>query len=105
MPPHPALFIRRRVFEAHGGYDTSYRIAADYEAILRWFGPGEVSATYIPEVLIKMRLGGESNGSLGRILRKSWEDYRALRSNKIGGLGALAIKNLRKLPQFVVKLG
>ena len=55
------------------------------------------------EVLVKMRVGGESNASLGRILRKSREDYRALRSNNVGGLGTLAIKNLGKLSQFFVR--
>ena len=103
MPPHPALFIRREVFETHGGYDTDYRIAADYEAILRWFGQGKVRAAYIPEVLVKMRLGGASNGSFGRILRKSREDYRALRTNNMGGLGTLALKNLGKIPQFFLR--
>jgi hypothetical protein len=70
---------------------------------LRWFGRGKVRAAYLPEVLVKMRVGGESNGSLGRILRKSREDYRALRSNNVGGLGTLAIKNFGKLSQFLLK--
>jgi glycosyltransferase involved in cell wall biosynthesis len=100
MPPHPALFVRRRVIECYGAYDPTYRIAADYDAILRWFGHGQISSVYIPEVVMKMRLGGESNRSLGRIWRKSREDYRALRRNQIGGLATLAAKNLRKLPQF-----
>ena len=103
MPPHPTLFLRRRVFEAHGVYDASYHIAADYDAILRWFGQGGIRAAYIPEVLVKMRLGGKSNRSLGSIFRKSLEDYRALRSNKVGGIGALAVKNLSKIPQFFPK--
>lgn len=100
MPPHPTLFVRRRVFETHGAYDTRYRIAADYDAVLRWFGGAAIKSTYIPEVLVKMRLGGESNASLGKILRKSREDYRALRANRIGGLPTLIAKNLSKLPQF-----
>jgi glycosyltransferase len=103
MPPHPALFVRRRVWETHGAYDTNYRIAADYDAILRWFGRGPIRAVHIPEVLVKMRMGGESNRSLGRIVRKSREDYRALRANKVGGLGALAAKNISKLAQFVLR--
>ena len=103
MPPHPTLFMRRRVFEAHGAYDASYHIAADYDAILRWFGQGGIRTAYIPEVLVKMRLGGKSNRSLRSIFRKSLEDYRALRSNKVGGIGALAAKNLSKLPQFFLK--
>lgn len=100
MPPHPALFLRREVIERFGGYDTRYRIAADYDSILRYFGRGGISAAYLPEVLVKMRVGGESNRSVGRILRKSREDYRALRENGVGGVGALAWKNLSKVPQF-----
>lgn len=103
MPPHPALFLRREVFERLGSYDTSYRIAADYDAILRYFGRGGICPAYLPEVLVKMRVGGESNRSLGRILRKSREDYRALRSNGVSGLGALVWKNASKLPQFILK--
>jgi glycosyltransferase involved in cell wall biosynthesis len=101
MPPHPTLFLRREVFERHGLYDQSYRIAADYEAVLRYFGREDLRPVYIPEVLVKMRVGGESNRSLGRILRKSREDYRALKTNRIGGIAALAWKNLSKVPQFV----
>lgn len=103
MPPHPTLFVRREVFERFGVYDTSYSIAADYEVILRWFGKGGVTPAYLPETLVKMRVGGESNRSLERIIRKSREDYRALRSTGIGGMGALAWKNLSKLPQFFNK--
>jgi glycosyltransferase involved in cell wall biosynthesis len=103
MPPHPALFVRREVLERYGNYDTSYRIAADYDAILRWFWTGNISAAYLPEVLVKMRVGGESNRSIGRIVNKSKEDYRALRSNGVGGIGTLAWKNLSKLPQFLNK--
>ncbi len=103
MPPHPALFVRRAVIAQLGEYDTSYRIAADYEAILRWFGKGGITSAYVPEVLVKMRVGGESNRSPGRILRKSWEDYRALRANGVGGFRTLLRKNFSKLPQFLVK--
>ena len=103
MPPHPTLFLRSSVFEEHGVYDTSYRIAADYEAILRWFGKGGIRAHYIPEVLVKMRVGGESNKSFKKIVQKSREDYRALRTNKIGGMRALAWKNTSKVGQFFAK--
>ena len=103
MPPHPTLFVRRDAMMRLGLYDTEYRIAADYEAILRWFGKGGLSLVYVPDVLVKMRVGGESNRSLERILRKSREDYRALRSNGVGGMRALAWKNLSKLPQFLTK--
>ena len=101
MPPHPTLYVRREVIERFGGYNTDYRIAADYEAILRWFGQAGILSVYLPETMVKMRVGGESNRSLERVIRKSCEDYSALRSNNLGGLGALAWKNLRKIPQFL----
>jgi glycosyltransferase len=104
MPPHPTLFLRREVFDRFGAYDTSYQIAADYDAVLRWFGNGGIRARYLPQVLVKMRVGGESNRSLGRILRKSSEDYRALRSNGVGGVQTLIWKNLIKIPQFLRKI-
>lgn len=100
MPPHPTLFLRRSVIDQWGGFDTRFRIAADYDAILRYFGRGQIRPAYIPRVLVKMRLGGESNRSLARIWRKTREDYTALRGNGVGGLGALAWKNLSKLGQF-----
>jgi len=100
MPPHPTLYLRRSVIERFGGFDTSFRIAADYDAILRYFGRGQARAVYIPRVLVKMRVGGESNRSLPKIFLKTREDYKALRRNGIGGIGALVWKNLSKLYQF-----
>lgn len=103
MPPHPTLYLRREVFERFGLYDTSFTIAADYDAMLRYLVRGSITLAYIPEVLVKMRLGGESNGSLERIFRKSREDLRAIRKNGVGGIGTLAAKNFSKLAQFLVK--
>jgi glycosyltransferase involved in cell wall biosynthesis len=103
MPPHPTFFARRAVYERLGRFDTSYRIAADYDLILRFLGRAKLSVAYIPEVLIKMRVGGISNRSLANIFRKSREDFRALRCNQIGGIGSLAWKNFGKLSQFLVR--
>jgi glycosyltransferase len=100
MPPHPTLFVRRKVIERWGGFDTSFKIAADYDVILRYFKNDCLRAAYIPRVIVKMRVGGESNRSLKAIMIKIMEDYKALRKNGIGGLGALVWKNLSKLPQF-----
>ena len=103
MPPHPTVYLRRKVFDRLGVYDVRYKISADYDAMLRYLGDGNVQMVYLPEVLVKMRTGGVSNRSLGNIVRKSAEDYAALRSNKIGGFGALFMKNASKLIQFIRK--
>jgi glycosyltransferase len=101
MPPHPTLYLRRGVFDRLGLYDTSFRIAADYDAMLRYLVKGGIRLAYVPRVFVKMRVGGESNRSLAKIVQKSREDYRAIRANGVGGLGTLAMKNLSKIQQFL----
>ena len=105
MPPHPTLYLRREVFDRWGLYDTSMSIAADYEAMLRYLVKGKIRLAYIPDVMVKMRVGGESNRSLSRILRKSREDYIALRRYDVGGVRTLMLKNFSKLKQFLPRKG
>lgn len=103
MPPHPTLYVRRAWYERLGGFDINYRIAADYHMMLRLFTQSGLNPVYIPEVLVKMRLGGASNRSLSNVIRKSREDLDALRRTGVGtfgGWGALAWKNLGKVGQF-----
>jgi glycosyltransferase involved in cell wall biosynthesis len=100
MPPHPTLYLRRHVIEHWGGFDETFRIAADYDVILRYFARGRIRPAYVPRVLVKMRVGGESNRSLARVFCKSREDYVALRRNRVGGLRTLVRKNFSKIRQF-----
>ena len=103
MPPHPTLYVRRELYERFGGFDTRYRIAADYESMLRLMWKHRVRPAYVPEVLVRMKTGGLSNRSLITMLRKSLEDFTALRQNQLGGVAALLCKNMVKLPQFVAR--
>jgi len=106
MPPHPALFVRRDVYERVAldegiFFDSTYRCAGDYDFILRLFTHlGNKQPCYLPEVLVRMRTGGVSNRSLNHIWRKSMEDWRAIRRNRIGGVLTLIGKNVRKVGQF-----
>lgn len=100
MPPHPAFFVRREVYKKYGLFNTDYRIAADYDLMLRFLYDHRIKAAYLPELLVKMRVGGVSNRSLLNILRKSREDYRIIRAHGLGGVGTLLKKNFSKLPQF-----
>lgn len=104
MPPHPTFYVRRDVYARLGVFDTRFRIAADYENMLRILWRGRVQPAYIPEILVRMRTGGISNLSICNMLRKSVEDYEAMRQNGIGGLGALLLKNVTKLPQFAGRM-
>lgn len=63
MPPHPAIFIRRECFEKWGGYEPDrkeYRIAADYELLIRFFRVNKMRSHYMPICTTAMRTGGVS---------------------------------------------
>ena len=102
MPAHPTLFLKRNVYEKYGDFDLDFKIAADYDFMLRVLSAG-IKVKYIPRVLYKMRVGGESNKSIKNIMLKSQEDLRALKKNSVGGIVSLLIKNLSKLKQFITK--
>ncbi len=101
MPPHPTFYVKRWVYEQYGGFNTTFRIAADYESILRFLVRFRIPVFYIPLVLIRMRVGGESNKSVKNIIRKSREDIRAMHINGLISVAALFNKNVSKFKQFM----
>lgn len=104
MPPHPAFFVKKEIYDIYGLYDTSFKIASDYDLILRFLGRHKISTAYLPEVFVKMRTGGKSNKNFVNILRKSYEDYLALKKNGYSNvLPILLRKNFTKLPQLFIK--
>lgn len=104
MPPHPTFFARKEVYEKVGLFDTTLRNAADYELMLRVLLKHEFNASYLPQVLVKMRRGGFSNAKLIHRLRANREDHRAWQLNGLKpGLLTRYLKPLRKIPQFFLR--
>lgn len=104
MPAHPTLYVRREWYSSICGFDASYRISADYLSILMMFSQTRFKSAYIPCGMVKMRLGGASNKSFQALMRKTREDWRALRScgfNFFAASRAIAWKNTSKLSQFI----
>src|SRR5580704_14973663 len=104
MPPNPTFFVRRTVYEQAGLFNLGLRSAADYEMMLRILLRLDMTAYYIPRVIVKMRAGGMSNASLFHRLRANREDRLAW---KLNGLRpyffTLYLKPLRKIHQFIIK--
>ncbi len=100
MPPHPTVYIRKELFDKTGFFNVTYRISADYDFLLRLLSTPSIRVAYLPQIVVRMRVGGASNRSIGNIIRKSKEDYWALHRNQIGGIGALLNKNFSKIGQF-----
>lgn len=100
MPPHPTFFMKRDLYLEHGMFDLDLKIAADYDSILRYLWSNNVTASYLPKVVTKMRVGGASNRSLRNIIKKAKEDIQALKNNRVFWPSALLLKNFSKVPQF-----
>ncbi len=100
MPPHPTFYVKKNIYEKFGNFNTDLKISADYDLILRFLGNAKITTHYIPEILVKMRVGGESNKSIKNIIQKSREDLQAMRLNNIGSIYSLCMKNISKIPQF-----
>ena len=105
MPAHPTLFMKKSIYDTFGLFNVKYRIASDYDLMLRTVGSGKLKCEYLPEIITHMRVGGASNKSFINIWLKSYEDWQALRTNKMGGLYTLFLKNFSKLGQFFHKRG
>lgn len=103
MPPHPTFYVRREVYEKYGLFNINLKISADYDTMLRFLGKHRITTAYLPEVMVRMRVGGASNRSLKNIIRKSKEDYQAIKDNSFGSVFTLIFKNLRKVTQFIAK--
>ncbi|HSC54363.1 MAG TPA: glycosyltransferase family 2 protein [Phnomibacter sp.] len=104
MPPHPAFFAKKEVYEEVGFFNTQLSNAADYELMLRILLKHEHDACYIPAVLVKMRLGGYSNASIKNRLRANNEDHQAWIMNGLKpSLLTRYLKPIRKIPQFLFR--
>ena len=101
MPAHPTLFLKRTIYKTYGGFNLNYKIAADYDFILRIFKETDLRFCYLPKTIIKMRLGGASNRNLNNIIQKTKEDYRAVKSNGVGSWLTILLKNVTKIKQFM----
>ncbi|MBS1927003.1 MAG: glycosyltransferase [Chitinophagaceae bacterium] len=101
MPAHPTFYIRRSLTEKFGLYENHYFTAADYEFMARYLYKNKVNATYLPMLIVKMRMGGESNKSLRQRFRANRRDYLAMKVNQIPFAFLVSIlKPLIKLHQF-----
>jgi len=102
MLPHPTFFVKKEVYEKYGLYNIKLKNAADYEMILRLLYRHKLSVEYIPEIMIKMRMGGASNKSLLNRLRANYEDNKAWRLNDLYRPYFIRIlKPISKLKQFL----
>lgn len=102
MPAHPALFLRRAVYERFGLFRTDYRIAGDFEFVARVFHGDTLNYRHEPEVMVRMRTGGISTGGWRNTLLLNREVLRACKENGIRtSLPRILSKYPAKLLEFL----
>lgn len=105
MPAHPTFYVKKEIIQQLGNYEIHYFTACDYEFMARYLFKHRISSYYLPKLIVKMRKGGQSNGSVFRRLRANRRDYLAMKQNKIPmPLLVSFLKPLRKLPQYYSSL-
>ena len=82
-PPHPTFFVRSSVYEQFGNFNLNYHIASDVELMMRFIEVHKINVRYIPELWIKMRMGGTSNNSFKNIFIQNKEVLHALNSHNL----------------------
>lgn len=101
-PAHPTLYLRKEVYNKYGFFDLSFRLAADFEIMLRFLDRYKINVSYLPEPFVKMRLGGETNRSLKNIYNQNIECVHAFNKNnfKVSKLLYPLRRLLPKLMQY-----
>jgi glycosyltransferase involved in cell wall biosynthesis len=104
MPAHPTFYIRREVAESVGKFDLRFKLAADYDYMLRAMELRAFRTAFVDRVLVEMQRGGRSTRSVGAYLRSNLESHRSRMAHL--GVSALDLSILakpgRKLTQMFV---
>ena len=102
QPPHFTVFFQSSVYDSLGLYDLDFPISADYEFLMRVMFINRNRLEYTDRVLLKMTLGGNSNRSIGNIIKARREVAGAWKKNGLrGGIWVSCLKPVSKLIQYV----
>lgn len=102
MPPHPAFFVKKSVYEKYGLFRLDCGINADYEIMLRFLEVNKISTFWLNKICTYMEAGGTSNNGLKSRIAGINNDRLAWEKNNIKpDRFTILLKKLRKLPQFI----
>lgn len=83
MPAHPTFYARRECYEKYGYYDLNYKVAADFENLLRMIYVHNIKTIYVEQDWVTMRAGGVSSSGLKSHVRILKDHFRAFRKNGV----------------------
>jgi glycosyltransferase involved in cell wall biosynthesis len=83
MPPHPAFYVKTQLIKQSGGFDPAYKIAGDFDLMLRLFLKAKISSIRVDDLITIMRMGGVSTKDLAATRTATLELYNALKNNAV----------------------
>ena len=83
MPAHPTFYARRECYEKYGYFDLSFKVAADFEHLLRLIYVNNIKTYYVEQDWVTMRTGGTSTRGLKSHLHILEDHMRAFLKNKV----------------------
>ena len=82
-PAHPTFYVKREVYQKYGIFDLSFKFAADFELMLRLIEKNGIKLFYLPEPLVRMRLGGTTSKNWVNIKQGNLECIKAFQKNNL----------------------
>ena len=83
MPPHPGCLFKRSLHNDFGYYSTQYKIAGDFDFLVRMFFARTIRWTRVTNITTRMRRGGKSNDGLNSKIDIMNEVHTVLQSHNI----------------------
>lgn len=82
-PSHPTFYVKKEIYKKYGVFDLNFDVSADFELMLRFIEKYKISTYYLDRVTVKMRYGGESTGSISKIIIGNKNILKAFKKNGI----------------------
>ena len=83
MPAHPTFYCRKLLYDKYGKFEESFKIAGDFELMLRFLEKNKLNSKYISKTLVNMKMGGKSSFGLINTCKILKEEFLAFKKNKI----------------------
>jgi len=82
-PAHPTFFVKKEIYKQYGIFNLNFKLAADFELMMRFHERFHVNSIHLHEPIVRMRLGGASNKNIRNIIKQNIECYKAFAVNDI----------------------
>lgn len=83
MPPHPSMFVSSKIYEKFDLYKLNYKIAADYELMIRYFLIYNINWLYSGITTTSMLAGGVSSSGFKSYIQVSKDIIKGFKENNI----------------------